>query len=121
MTKALSILKNKFCVGFMLLFSVLLFDSRVSFADLYMSIFAVNGTDAPKEKEIKQFLPKELKAEDILDSEDLKVDYDVNEGAYYVHGKISLGPKESRTLKIRIRDVWRFNEENIADIKKQID
>ena len=121
MANALSIFKNKFCIGFILLFSVLLFDSRVSFADIYMSIFAVNGTDVPKKKEIKQLLPKELKAEDILDTEDLKADYDVNEGAYYVHGTISLGAKESRTLKIRIRDVWKFDEENIAEIKKQID
>ena len=90
-------------------------------ADLYINLLAVNGTDEAKDKDLRQAMPKELKSEDILDTAGLDLDYDVNEGAYYVHGKISLGPKETKTIKIRVRDIWRFDDQQIEAIKGQID
>src|SRR5690349_19477352 len=81
---------------------------RTSFsAELNINILAVNGTNQPRDKEIHYSLPKELSAEDILDTAGLKSDYDVNAGAYVVSGTVSLGPKETKTFKVRIRDVWK--------------
>ncbi len=91
------------------------------FADVFVNILAVNGTDEAKEKDVKQYLPKELTAEDILESPGLKVDYDVNEGAYFVYGKIALGPKESKKIQIRVRDIWLVAKDEIEDIREQVD
>ena len=94
---------------------------RPAFADVNVNILAVNATEERKEKEIKYKLPQELTANDILDTAGLKLDYDINEKVYYVEGKVNLEPKESRTLKVKIRDVWKMDPEKITDIKNQID
>jgi len=89
-------------------------------ADVYLSILAVNGTNEEKEKDIEEYLPAELKLNDILDTAGLELDYDVNRRAYYVHGKVVLAPKESKAIKIRIRDVWKIEKTEVQNIKDQI-
>jgi len=89
--------------------------------NVYLNILAVNGTEVAKEKQIHQFLPKELTAEDIVDAGGLDVDYDVSEGAYFVHGKVNLAPKETKTFKVLISDVWRMEQEDIENIRQQVD
>ncbi len=92
-----------------------------SAAELNLNILTVNGTNQSREKEIRYTLPKELSAEDILDTAGLKLDYDVNAGAYVVSGSANLAPKESKTFKVRIHDVWKVDDKQITDIKGQID
>lgn len=106
-----------FVVGFIFLFTTV----RVSLADIIVNIFAVNGTEETQEKDINFQLPSELKAEDILDTQGLDLEYNVNEGAYFVKGKIELGPKESKTIKIRAKDIWKVDEGQVDEIKKQIE
>jgi len=91
------------------------------FADVTINILAVNGTDKDREKNINYHLPQEITEEDVLDSAGLKLSYDVEKGAYAVIGRISLGPKETKTLKVRIRDIWVIDQGKINDIKTQID
>lgn len=92
-----------------------------AFADLYVTILAVNGTDEEKQKEVSQPLPKEVTAEDVIDTAGLQLDYDVSEGNYYVHGEVTLKPKETRKFRIRVRDLWQVNQTEIDEIKLQID
>ena len=89
--------------------------------EVTLNILAVNGTDEPKEKEIKHYLPAGLTLNDILDTSKLKVDYDVNEGAYYVHGNVTLGPKETVEYKVKVNDVWNIDPQEIDDTKKKIE
>jgi len=90
-------------------------------ANLYLNVLAVNGTEEQKKKEIRAVLPRELSAEDILDTDGLRLDYDVEESAYIVSGEVTLGAKETKTFKILIRDLWQFDEIQISKIKEQID
>ncbi|KKS44763.1 MAG: hypothetical protein A2Y04_04440 [Omnitrophica WOR_2 bacterium GWC2_45_7] len=115
---------NKYGLNFLSCLGGLVFHFFVlgyAFAEVNVNILAVNATESRKEKEIKYKLPQELTADDILDTAGLKLDYDINEKAYFVVGKVNLEPKESRTLKVKIRDVWKINPEKITDIKNQID
>lgn len=89
-------------------------------ADLYINILAVNGTDEPKEKDIKHFLPKEIKEGDVIDAGGLSVDYDIEQGQYYLHGPVSLQAKETKTIKVRIRDLWKFDRTDAEVLKEQI-
>lgn len=105
------------CLLFAFLF---ILNVNVCFADLYVNILAVNGTDDRKEKDVEFYLPEDLSAEDILDTAGLELEYDVNKGAYFVKGKITLEPKETKTFKVLVRDVWQFDDGELEEIKDQI-
>ena len=90
-------------------------------AQLTVNILAVNGSNKEKTKEIVHHLPSELVAADILDDGGLKLDYDVTAGTYYVHGDITLGPKETKTFKVRVRDVWQVDDQLVNGVREQID
>jgi hypothetical protein len=90
-------------------------------ADVTVNILAVNATDEKRSKSVEYVLPADITATDILDPAGLKVDYKVDAGAYYVHGDIELAPKESKTLKVRLRDIWKIDEGDVEKVKTQID
>jgi len=91
------------------------------YSDVIINILSVNGTEETKEKEIHFDLPPELTSEDILDTAGLKIDYDVNNEVYFLVGKVVLEPKESKTFKIRVKDVWAIDHKEIGEINKRID
>lgn len=86
-----------------------------------LNVLAVNGTDKPKEKDIEEHLPPELSQEDILETDGLELDYDVTAGSYVVRGTVKLEPKESRTFRLRFKDVWLISPDDVKEIKNQID
>ena len=91
-------------------------------AQLSVNLIAVNAAeDEVKEIEVRHDLPPELEPTDVLDTGELKLNYDVNKKTYYVSGKVVFQPKESKTFKIRIRDVWRIPPEEIQELKDQLD
>lgn len=89
--------------------------------DVIINILAVNGTDATKDREISELLPREIRQEDILDTAGLEMVYDVEMESYRVVGSVTLDPKESRTFRIRLRDVWSIDPAQIEQIRAQID
>lgn len=67
----------------------------------------------------KAFLPEEAKPEHILEKSGLRIDYDANAKVYYVSGDITLGPKETVTRKVEMKDIWVFSPEEMKSIKNQ--
>lgn len=112
-------MKIKFSILSILLSGLLVTASYA--AELTINLVAVNPSDSPKEIDVKYPLPKELEPTDVLDAGTLKVDYDVDKGGYYAMGKVSFEPKESKTLKIRVNDVWNITQEEIDVLKQNID
>jgi len=55
---------------------------------------------------LKAYLPKEAKPEDVAELGDLKIDYDVGKGLYYVYKEVELAPGESASRSVEIKDVW---------------
>ena len=92
-----------------------------AFADVIVNVMAVNGSPAAKESSVKYSLPPELKAEDILDTNSLELDYSVDDASYYVHGKVTLQPKETKTFRVHVKDIWKVTPEQAAQTKKQIE
>lgn len=90
-------------------------------ADVIINVLAVNGKDVSQEKDISFSLPGEIKPADVIDSAGLQIDYNVKDAGYTLHGKFLLKAKESRTFKVKIRDVWRLSDEGIARIRQDID
>jgi len=96
--------------------------SFIDAANMNINLVVVNPSEeATKAAPIKYYLPQELRAEDILNTNGLALDYDVDQGSYYVSGTTDLQPKESKTIKIEVKDVWRINVEEINILKDQIE
>ncbi len=68
---------------------------------------------------LKAYLPKEATAEDVVDLADLKIDYDIQKGLYFVHQRYELAPGESISREIEIRDVWVISSAEIDSLLSQ--
>jgi len=91
-------------------------------ANVNINLVMVNPSEKKtKDTPIKYYLPQELRAEDIMNTNGLELDYDIDQGAYYVHGKADLDPKESKTIKIEVKDVWHIDPEEVTILKDQIE
>ncbi len=55
---------------------------------------------------LKAYLPKEVNPEDVVGLGDLKIDYDIEKGLYYIFKKFELAPGESASRSIEIKDIW---------------
>lgn len=92
-----------------------------AYADIYINVMAVNGTDSPKNSSIHFDLPGELTAEDILDTNGLQMDYSVDDADYFVYGDVSLKAKESKTFRIHVKDKWMVTPDQVDALKKEIE
>lgn len=98
------------------------FMAGVSLAAMYINLVTVNASETQtRQLPITYYLPKELGPNDVIDKAGLDLDYDIEKTCYFIHGNISLAPKESRVLKIQVKDVWYITQEEVDTIKKQLD
>ncbi len=73
-----------------------------------------------QEVEIKYYLPCEVKEEDIIETDaGLSVKYDAEKDQYYVEGKLTLAPGESRTVSVGVDDVWELTDEKLESLVLQ--
>jgi hypothetical protein len=69
---------------------------------------------------LKYYLPKELKKENILETDaGLEVKYDTEKDQLFVEGQFKLKAGETRTVKVRVDDVWVINKEELDSLKNQ--
>ena len=92
----------------------------LAFGDVYINVMAVNGSPTRKETPVKYDLPGDLKAQDIVDTNGLQLEYNVNDANFYVHGTVTLDPKESKTFRIRVKDIWKITPDQTEAIKDEI-
>jgi hypothetical protein len=85
-----------------------------------INLMVVNGAAQPKDFPVRYALPGGIKPANIIETAGLKVDYDVQQDVYYLTGTAALGPKESRTLRVEVEDVWRVDPGEIAILKQQL-
>ncbi len=71
-----------------------------------IKILAVNPTDAPLNTVITHRLPPEVQPEQIVDKGGMEVKYDSTLVSYYVTMSVNLQPRETRTLNIKVKNVW---------------
>ena len=93
----------------------------LSRADVIINVLAVNPKDEALEKKIEFSLPGELKPEDVLDTAGLQLDYNVKDAGYFLYGDVKLASKETKTFRVRVRDVWRITGEQIIGMREEID
>lgn len=65
-------------------------------------------------------LPAEVRKEDILEyDKELTIAYDSEKNQYYVTGEFTLAPSETKTVSIRVEDIWKISDDKIASLRKQ--
>ncbi len=118
-------IKNKYDQSYMptLIIGIIFYLGMVPlvFADVFINVMAVNGADVAKETNVKFDLPSDVTAQDILETDGLELAYDVEDANFFVQGKVELGAKQSKTFKIRLKDVWKIDPAQVESIKSEID
>jgi len=70
---------------------------------------------------VKYYLPPEVKQEDIIDHDSaVEVKYDTEKSQLYVQGKITVAAGETKTIMVRIQDIWKVSQTEMDSIHKQI-
>src|SRR2546428_11320959 len=65
----------------------------------------------PQTVPVKVYLPKEATPKDVKDLGDLKLDYDPETGAYYVHGDVVVEAGATITETVHMPDIWGVSED----------
>lgn len=89
-------------------------------ADIIINVLAINGASEKRETPIRFVLPPDVQAKDIVDTDGLSVEYDVNEGAYVAQGAVSLEPKASKVFRIKVHDLWKLTAQEVETIQSEI-
>ena len=112
---------GSFMIRCLLTIFILVSFVSVSRAEVIINLLAVNPKDQRLEKSIDFSLPGEIKPEDVLDAAGLQIDYNVKDAGYFLHGMITLQSKETKTLRIKVRDVWRITGDQVIELRDEID
>lgn len=65
-------------------------------------------------------LPTEIKKENIISvDEGLEVNYDLTKKQLCVSGQFTLAPDESKTVSVRVEDIWFIPEDQIESLRRQ--
>jgi hypothetical protein len=65
---------------------------------------------------LKAYLPEEVKPDDVLDMDDLAIDYDIEKQLYYVYKQFELAPGESVTRSVKIKNVWIISQAELESL-----
>ncbi|MFH0988216.1 MAG: LamG-like jellyroll fold domain-containing protein [Parcubacteria group bacterium] len=94
-------------------------ETWMTFNSVEFNFLIANPLAEKKVLKFKSYLPAEVKPEHVMDLGGLNIEFDSNANSYYVYGDINLGPKESITRKVEIKDIWMYSEDEVATLKKQ--
>ena len=84
-------------------------------ASVVITVHNPSSTQVRRDVEIRRALPPEVRVEDVLDAGGLVVRFDPQEKVTYVYGSgIEIGPGETLTFDVRIRDKWNINAPRFA-------
>jgi hypothetical protein len=93
----------------------------MKFNSVEIHFVIVNPKETADTIKFKAYLPEEVKPEHVIDSDGLILDYDIGAGAYFVAGDITLGPGESTTRRVEMKDIWIISEEDMRMIVTEAD
>lgn len=97
--------------------AMLLAQASVVFAGkVILNIKVINTSDQPQTKEIIQPLPRGLDSNDVISLDGMELRYDSSRAGYLVRTEQLLGPKESKTFEVEVRDVWVIRADELADL-----
>lgn len=105
--------KGLLFVGFCLL-------SLNCYSQIKLNITAFNPSrEEAQEVDVCRELPPEFAPEDVIDSGELEINYDVRKSVYCVEKKkVDLKPQELSKFIVEVSDVWRLKEKELGFIRQ---
>lgn len=89
---------------------------------IFKSMVTNPSTLVSQKVEIKYYLPKELKQEDVIKTDaGLAVTYDSEKDQLYVSGTFDLASGQTRTFSVETKDIWQVTSTEIQSIRDQAD
>lgn len=85
-----------------------------------IKILAVNPTLNAMDAIVRHPLPPEIKPEHIVDSAGMDVKYDQNKLSFYLISTVALAPRETRTIEVRVKNVWTVPDEEIEETREKL-
>ncbi len=94
----------------------------VAFGEAVVKITVMNSSATQARKvDIRRELPPEVTIDDVLDAAGLQVQVDPKAGLTYVFADaMEIGPQETKTFDVRLRDKWNVNGPRIDYLAAQI-
>jgi hypothetical protein len=87
---------------------------------VFKSLITNPSTLISQDVPLKYYLPAEVREEDILEIDSgLTKGYDAEKNQYFVEGKFTLKPGETKTLSVRVEDIWVITEAEVESLRKQ--
>ncbi|MDD3295338.1 MAG: hypothetical protein PHG20_11700 [Geobacteraceae bacterium] len=107
-----------FCIAGIFSPPPVLAESEVKF-----KVLAVNPSDTQSIKaKISQSLPPEIDpSRDLIDKAGLEVVFNPDNNVYALSGEVELKPRETKTLNVRVRDVWQITAEEVEETKQNLE
>ncbi|PIW64712.1 MAG: hypothetical protein COW12_05385 [Candidatus Omnitrophica bacterium CG12_big_fil_rev_8_21_14_0_65_45_16] len=113
--------KQFLVIGMISLISFLKVSCLLAEEDVKINILAMNPSETTAlTTSINQPLPPEVKPEDIVEAANLQVKYDQEKGAYYLTGEVTLNPKETKTIPVKVKNVWLISDEELAEARADL-
>ena len=86
-----------------------------------LRVVAVNpSNEKTKTVPIHIDLPQEITPNEVLDTGELKIEYDEDRRMYYVFNpEVTLAPKQTRVFEVVVKDVWFVPDDQIIPLKNQ--
>ncbi|TXG77092.1 hypothetical protein E6Q11_03365 [Candidatus Dojkabacteria bacterium] len=79
-----------------------------------------NPTGVAQTIPVKFYLPKEATEKDVIKKDDdLSIEYDAAEDAYYASGQVVLAPNATKIYAVEVEDIWKISDEEISSLKIQ--
>lgn len=69
---------------------------------------------------LKYYLPPEVKKENIIETDEgLTVNFDAEKNQYYVEGEFTLAAGETKTLSVKVADIWIISKDEVESLRQQ--
>ncbi len=79
-----------------------------------------NPTGVAQTIPVKFYLPKEATEKDVIKKDDdLTIEYDAAEDAYYASGQVVLAANATRIYSVEVKDIWKISDEEISSLRIQ--
>jgi hypothetical protein len=69
---------------------------------------------------VSSVLPKPAQPADVIDAGGFEISYDLHNGYYAIRQEVTLAPREVRTFRLELRDLWMISEEDLTALETHV-
>jgi len=111
----------KFIMALIILIALFIFSGNAQ-ASIVMKVISVNPSKQQSQKvQVKSYLPKEVKPDDIITKDDLEIGFDNQQGSYYVFGEYELSPDTTLEKTIEMSDIWVISAGEMETLRLEVE